>query len=61
MKSYTYTIYDQETGEVVDHVTVTAENWLPGADDQIDDWLEQHPGMCVNPNGPECIVPISEA
>lgn len=51
MKEHTYTfeIYDQETEEVVDVVSVQASN-LTGADEEIDQWLQEHPGTCIDPN-----------
>ena len=59
MNTYTYNIYD-ETDRIVDTVIVVAKNWLPDADAAIDAWLDEHPGMCVNPNGPEHVEPVSQ-
>jgi hypothetical protein len=56
--NYTFTIYDQETDEPVDTVTVEAKNYME-ADGEVDAWLDDHPGLCISLGGAEKIEPIS--
>jgi len=57
--NYTFTIYDQETDEPVDEVTVEAKNYLD-ADGGVDAWLDEHPGLRISLGGAEKVEPASE-